>query len=109
MMIDGIIHQTVFHNTILEYLTAAGIFVVGFIVILVLERIFFYRFKKWMLKTETLIDDFVVKTFEKRLLPLVFFGLFYLSIQILKLKPVLNKWIDAAGLLLLIIIGNGKI
>jgi small-conductance mechanosensitive channel len=104
-MIDGLLHQTVFHNMILEYLTAAGIFVAGLIVILVLERLFFYRFKEWALKTETLMDDFVVKAIEKRLLPLVLFGLFYLSIQILKLKPVLTKWIDAAGLLLLIIIG----
>jgi small-conductance mechanosensitive channel len=105
MMIDEFLHQTVFHNRISEYLTAAGIFVVGLMIILVLERIFVYRFKEWALKTETPLDDFVVKAIEKRLLPLVLFGLFYMSIQILKLTPVITKWIDMAGLLLLIIIG----
>ena len=93
MMIDSLLHQTVFHNMISEYLTATGIFVAGLIAVLVLERIFFYRFKKWSLKTETPMDDFVVKALEKRLLPLAFFGLFYMSIQILKLKPVLAKCI----------------
>lgn len=105
LMIEEFLHQTVFHNRISEYLAAAGIFVVGLMIILVLERILFYRFKEWALKTETPLDDLVVKAIEKRLLPLVLFGLFYLSIQILKLTPVITKWIDTAGLLLLIIIG----
>jgi len=102
---DGFLQQTVFHNRISDYLTAAGIFTVGLIIVLVLERLLFSRFKKWALKSGSLMDDFMVKAIEKRLWPLAFFGLFYGSIQILKIKPLLTQCIDAVGLLLLIIIG----
>ncbi|HBE78971.1 MAG TPA: mechanosensitive ion channel protein MscS, partial [Firmicutes bacterium] len=104
-MINEFLRQIVFQNKISEYVTAAGTFVVGLIIFFVLERIFFRRFKQWALKTETSMDDFVVKAIEKRLLPLVLFGLFYMSIQILKLKPGITQFVDTVGLVLLIIIG----
>jgi small-conductance mechanosensitive channel len=105
MVINEFLRQIVFHNKISEYLTAAGIFVVGLIIIFILERIFFCRFKEWALKTETPMDNSMVKAIEKRLLPLILFGLFYMSIQMLKLKPVITQCIHTVGLLLLIIIG----
>ncbi len=104
-MINGFLQQKVFHNSVLDYLIAVGVFVVGIFIIWGLKRIFFKRVKEWAEKTETSLDDFLVKAIGKRLFPLVYFGLFYLSIQGLKLKPVFNKGIDACGLLLLIIIG----
>lgn len=105
MMIDGFLHQVFFGNTVLDYLIAAGVFAAGLIIIWAVKRFFLYRFKKWAEKTETTMDDFVVKIIEKRLLPLIYFGLLYISILGLKLQPVFVKGIQVAGLLLLVFAG----
>ncbi len=104
-MIDSMLHQVFFQNTVLDYLIAAGVFIAGIIVILVLKRFILKRFQKWAERTENTVDDFVAMIIEKRLLPLVYFGLFYLCIQGLKLAPILIKGINIVGLLLLVFIG----
>ena len=63
------------------------------------------RLKDWAKKTETLIDDFIVSTIEKRLLPLAYFGVFYICMHGLELKPIFSKGINIAGLLLMIVFG----
>ncbi len=104
-MINQILHQTVFHNTVSDYLIAVAIVLLGIIIIRILKRIILNRFKKWAERTETTLDDFIIKIIEKRMLPLVYFGLIYISIQTLQLKPIFNKWFDIAGLILIIVIG----
>ena len=104
-MINGFLHKTIFHNTILDYLLSGGIFTFGLIIIWFIKRMYLKRLKDWAKKTETLIDDFIVSTIEKRLLPLAYFGVFYICMHGLELKPIFSKGINIAGLLLMIVFG----
>lgn len=104
-MIDGFLRQTIFHNTVLDYLISFGVFVLGFMIIWFVKRIYLQRIKKWAEKTESSIDDFIVNTIEKRLLPLAYFGIFYICMHGLKLKPLFSKGLNIIGLLFTIIIG----
>ncbi len=104
-MIDGFLHQMIFHNTILNYLISIGVFILGSIIIWIVKQIYLKRIKGWAEKTETLIDDFIVKTIEKRFLPLAYFGLFYACMHGLNLKPLFSKGLDIIGLLFSIVIG----
>lgn len=104
-MIDGFLQQTIFHNTVLDYLISGSILVLGILIIWCLKRIYLQRLKNWSKQTESSIDDFIVNTVEKRLLPLAYFGVFYICMHGLNLKPVFSKGLNITGLLLMIIFG----
>ncbi len=104
-MIDGFLRQTFFYNTVLDYLISIGVFVIGIMIIWFLKRFYLTRLKVWAKKTETSIDDIIVNTIEKKVLPLAYFGLFYSCMHGLNLKPILAKSLDVSGLLLVIVFG----
>ncbi len=104
-MLDGFLRQTFFHNTVLDYLISTGVFILGLIIIWFLKHFYLQRMKMWAEKSKTSIDDFIVNTIEKRLLPLSYFGIFYICMHGLKLKPLFSKGLNIIGLLFTIVIG----
>ncbi len=104
-MIDNFLKQKFFNNTVSDYLMAIGVFVAGLMIVWALKRLCLNYLKKWSERTPTKFDDFMVKVIEKWLLPVIYFGLFYICIHFLKLKPILMKSVDLIGLLLLVYIG----
>lgn len=92
------LNQTFWGNTIQAYLIAAGIFVFGLILIKILQKIVLFRLKKWAEKTETTIDDLLIKTIEKSLIPLLYYGVFYSAITSLSLSDKAAKIIGIASL-----------
>ena len=104
-MFQDILQQTFFHNRILDYLICLSTLLIGIIIIQIFKRILLNRLKAWAKKTETTIDDFLIPTILKNLLPPLYFGAFYLSIQGLTLNPALEKGINVLGLILLTIFG----
>ena len=103
-MIDGFLRQTFFHNTVLDYLISLGVFILGSLLIWLIKRVYLQRIKLWVEKTDTPVDDFIVNTIEKRLLPLAYFGIFYFCMNGLNLKPLIRKGLDIIGLLVAIVI-----
>jgi small-conductance mechanosensitive channel len=87
--------QTYFGNTVLNYIIALGIFIVGIIVIKIFKTIVLNRLKKWSESTETQIDDFLVRGIQRTVVPLLYLGAFYLAIEYLKIDPdtmgIINK------------------
>ena len=104
-MFQDIFQQTFFHNRILDYLICLSTFLIGIIIIRIFKSILLKRLKAWAKETATTIDDFLIHAIEKKLLPLLYFGAFYLSIQVLTLNPALEKGINVLGLILLTIFG----
>ncbi|MHA2055936.1 MAG: mechanosensitive ion channel family protein [Candidatus Hodarchaeales archaeon] len=103
-MFQDIFQQTFFHNRILDYLICLSTFLIGIIIIRIFKSIILNRLKAWAKETATTIDDFLIHIIEKKLLPLLYFGAFYLSLQALTLHPVLDKGINVLGLILLTIV-----
>lgn len=81
------------NNTLLSYLTALGIFLVGILLVRVLKRIITRRLKKWADTSENKIDDFVISAVERSLIPMLYIGVFYMAIQHLVVQPQLWKGI----------------
>jgi len=104
-MFKGFLQQTFLHNRILDYLICLSVFLIGIIVIQIFKRFLLKRLRKWAKRTTTTIDDFLIRMIEKELLPLFYFGAFYVSIQGLALNPALEKGINVLGLILLTIFG----
>ena len=93
--------QTYLNNTLEAYAIAIGIFVGGIILIKIFKKIILYRLKKWSEKTETTLDDFLIAGIEKSIVPLFYFGVFYLALKSLTLSAQINEIIKVALLFVL--------
>ena len=100
---QDILQQTFFDNRILDYIICLSIFVIGVIAIYIFKSIILIRLKKLAEQTATTVDDLLIRIIEKKLMPILYFGIFYLSIQYISLYPVLEKGINSIGIILLTI------
>lgn len=92
------LNQTYWGNSVQAYFIAAGIFVLGLILIKILQKIVLFRLKKWSEKTETTLDDLLIKSIEKSIIPLLFYGVFYSALTSLNLSDKAAKIIGIASL-----------
>ena len=86
--------QNVGGNTVLNYLTCVGMFLLFVIIIKVVEIVVLKRLKKWAKKTATTIDDFLINIIEKIIVPFVYFLSFYVSVKTLNLSAELSKGLN---------------
>ncbi|MGD9015090.1 MAG: mechanosensitive ion channel family protein [Candidatus Omnitrophota bacterium] len=100
-MLEQVQQLVIFNNRLLDYLICLFIFLISILIInLLLRKIVLLRLKGWAKKTSTTLDDLLIRIFEKSLLPLLYFGAFYLSVRNLTLSPNLSKAINILGLVL---------
>jgi len=69
----------------------------------IFQNLILRRLKKWAEKTATTIDDFLIRIITRQILPLAYFGAFYLSVNTLSLDPLLKKIIDIIGMAILMV------
>lgn len=93
-MFSDFLNQTYLQNKVLDYLIFLAIFVVGVLAIRIAKSIILIRLKSWAEKTRTTLDDFLVHIFEGTVIPLLYFGVLYLSTGYLTLIPVMGRAID---------------
>lgn len=104
-MINEILQKTFLNNRLSDYLIFLLIFFAGVIAIRIIKVIVLNRLKAWSDKTSTTIDDFLVRIFEQKLIPILYFGTFYLSTKLLSLSQFADRLVTIAGIVLLSILG----
>ncbi len=92
------LNQTFWGNNIQAYIIAAAILIFGIILVKILQKVGLFRLKKWAEKTETTIDDLLIKTIEKSLIPLLYYGIFYSAITSLTLHDRVSRIIEVSSL-----------
>jgi len=90
-------------NTVQSYLTAVCVFVVGVVILILVEKIILRRIRAFAEKTKTTYDDYLLKIFERTILPLLYLGAFYFAVQQLALSVSLGRLITSITLVLLVI------
>ncbi len=93
------------NNTILDYAIFLGCFVGGIIIIQVIKHIVLKKLCKLAERTETTVDDALMKGVKKYLVPLLYFVDFYLCTKILYLNPTLQEIINVITLAFIMIFG----
>jgi small-conductance mechanosensitive channel len=83
------LNRTYYGNTVLIYLTALAIFAAGIIIVKIFQKIVLHKLKNWSERTNTKIDDFLIKGLESSVLPLLFYAAFYLAVNTLEISPKL--------------------
>ena len=79
-------------NTIFRYILFISVFT-GCIILLKLFRIIvFARIKKLSLTTDSKIDDMILASFQKNIIPAMYLASIYLSTGLLKISSCFEKW-----------------
>lgn len=105
-MIQEFLQKTFLNNRVLDYLISLSVFILGFIVIIIFKNIILKRIKVLAKKSTNsiMINDSLIQNIEKKLTPLLYFVVIYLSLKFLTLNPLLDKSINVLGLILFTII-----
>ncbi len=104
-MLEDILHREILGNDLAAYLRSLAVLAVGILAVRVVEAIVVNRLKAQAKRTATTIDDLLIKLVEKKVLPILYFGVFYLSVQNLELSSQVQKAIHIAGVALLTVLG----
>ncbi len=96
-----ILNISFLNNSIMDYSFCLLIIIVGSILIRTFKNIIIKRLSEWAQKTATTIDDFLIYSLEKKLIPPLYFGVLYLSTKSLNLTSSVIRIIDILGVILL--------
>ncbi|PKO52180.1 MAG: mechanosensitive ion channel protein MscS, partial [Betaproteobacteria bacterium HGW-Betaproteobacteria-20] len=99
-----ILNYSIFSNTALQYLTALGLFLGGMAIGYVFKKYILSRLKKLAVATETTIDDFLIVTIEKSLIPIIYFGVFYIALHTLNLSEDFKHGLTTAAIVLITVL-----
>jgi small-conductance mechanosensitive channel len=99
-----ILNYSIFGNTVLSYLTSLGIFIGGIVIVFIFKKYILSRLNRWAESTSTTLDDLLVRAIEKSLIPVFYFGIFYLSLHTLILSPDFKKGLSIAAIILITIL-----
>jgi small-conductance mechanosensitive channel len=95
------LNQTYWGNSFQDYFVALGILILGLIFVKILQKIVLRRLKKWAEKTETTLDDLLIRSVEKSIIPLLYYGVFYSAITSLTLIERVSNITHKASLFIL--------
>ena len=99
-----ILSHSILGNSIAGYLSSLGVFVGGMVIGHVFRRYVLSRLKKWADSTSTSIDDLLVKTIEKSLVPAFYFGVLYIALHTLTLAPDFERGLSIAAIVLITVL-----
>ncbi len=80
-MFEEFMNRTWLDNSMDDYATSAIIFIAGMVVIFVFKRFLLNRFREWAGRTDTEVDDFLLHSVEKKLVPVFYAAILYLGIR----------------------------
>ena len=98
---QDMLNHSIFGNTISSYLLSLGVFIGGMVVVYLFRKYVLGQLKKWAEATNTSIDDVLVNTIEKSLIPIFYFGTFYISLRTLELSPDFERGLGIAAIVLM--------
>ncbi len=101
-ILNKILLYNLFNNSISEYAKTIIIFIAGLILVLLVKGVFFLKLQSAVEKTRLSIDSFVIAHIRKQILPVLYYTVFYLSIQNLALHNKVIFVINKIGLIIVI-------
>lgn len=104
IIMQAMFDYSIFGNTILGYLSSLWIFIGGMVIVYVFKRYVLRRLKAWADSTDTTIDDLLVRVIQKSLLPVFYFGIFYIALHTLILSPDFKHGLRIAAIVLITVL-----
>lgn len=95
------LQQAYFGNRVQDYLEAAAILAGGLISVRLFAALALSRLRRWAVRTESTVDDFLIERIGKTGVPLGYAGIVWLSLTSLSLGRSMTRVLDTAGILAL--------
>ena len=93
---EDVLKHSYWGNTVGDYLISAAFIVIGFLVLRGIKNFVLTRLKKLVSKTESNLDDIALQVVEKFGIPILRVLVIYWAIELLVLRPKLEKWLNIA-------------
>lgn len=90
------LERTYFQNSVRDYLIAAGIIIVGFLLVSSFKKLVLIRLKRWASATETSFDNYIVESLERFGIPALYFAAIYIGISFLHLSARVDRTVKIA-------------
>lgn len=98
---ESFLNQSFIGNTLQEYLLVLGAILIGIFLVKMVKRIVLKRIEKWIGETETDVDDYLFESFDKFVVPIVYFTIIYLAVGTLNLSVFVENAVEAAFIVIL--------
>ena len=95
-----------FGNTLLDYVIALSILILGGVVLWIFKTFVLFALRRFATSTTATWDDFAVSLIESFMIPLGYLGIIYLATTPLSLAPAITKAIQVIMMAALAIIGT---
>lgn len=92
-------------NEVMEYAISSAIIIVGVLLIFIIKNIVFKKLERRTLVTKNKFDDLLVHIMGKTLIPALYYGIIYVSLQNLHLNESFFKFVRISGVVILTILG----
>lgn len=99
-MFQEFLNREIFQNRVADYLVFLIVLVAGIVIVTLFKRVVLRRLRQWAEGTSLKIDDFILDIVRKMLVPLAYYGVFFLASQNLVLPRSLDRVIEVAGMVL---------
>ncbi|WP_234572203.1 mechanosensitive ion channel family protein [Rhodohalobacter sp. 614A] len=98
---ESFLSQNFIGNTVQEYLLVLGAIILGIFIVKVFKRFVLKRIEKWIGETENDIDDYVFESFDRFVIPIIYFSIIYAAVMTLSLSNYVSNAIQAAYIVIL--------
>ncbi len=95
---NDFLNNIYFGNSLLTWIITAACILVGFIIVKFLKTVLLKQLRNWAQKTKTTFDDFIVESFEKSVIPILYFLVIYTALNYLQLPQKAGNIIHIAML-----------
>ncbi len=99
-MLQEILSREIFANRVADYLVFLIVLAAGIVIITLFKRVVLGRLKRWAQATTWKIDEFIIDVVRKMLVPIAYYGVFFLASKNLALPPGLDRAIGVLGMVL---------
>ena len=99
-MFQEFLSKEIFRNRVADYLVFLAVLVAGVVIVTVFKRVVLGRLKRWAAATTWNIDEFIVDIVRNMVIPVVYYGVFFLAVKHLVLPGILERAIEVAGMVL---------
>ena len=103
--IQEILKFTCWGNSAEAYCVSALIILIGLFAVWVFNKFVVLWIKRKAKKTETKVDDFLIISVEKAIVPILYIAVVYTAVKKLALGVTAERYVDIAGIILVTIFG----
>lgn len=94
---EDVLSREYWGNALSDYLTAAGIIVLGTLIVRILKNSLLRRVREWAAHTQTKNDNYIVDTIDRFGLPALYYFIVYSGLNYLNWNPKADKVLQIAG------------